>query len=181
MTNLQPEMPDVPVQGATPQPYISASSAMERLTSYWGLTSTLAEGHLLVASIHADQEGPFFGVKVNVEQERAWPRTFMYGWPNIIAAPTPVLVSEQFPGAFYLNYEGVVPQQIVDWVCLEAFRLTNLPLLQSISSEGVTGASVHFALGEPAELDRMMHALISPFRLRQGRTQAFLNFAGSGS
>lgn len=184
MTSLQPALPNVPVAGATPQPYISVADATQRLQSEWAieLPIPVGNGQLRVASMRADQEGPFFGVKIDPEQEHEWPRTFKYGWPNIIAAPTPMLVSVQFPGAWYLDYEGVVPVQIVDWVCLEVYRMTALPFDRGIVSETVTGASVHYAPpvgqkgGIASELDEIQAGLLSPFQLRQGHTSPFANF-----
>jgi len=183
MTTIQPAVAGVPVSGTTPQPYIAPATAITRLTERWGLTATVKIGHVLVASMQADQEGPWQGVKLVVEQDREWPRTFKYGWPNMLATPSPVMVSQQYPGAWYLDYEGVVPEQIVDWVCLQCWRLVNLPFDQWIESESVTGATVKYAPplgtkgGLAAELDHIQSALLAPFQVRQGHTAPFLNFS----
>jgi hypothetical protein len=174
--DLQDALPNVPDESqGTPDCYLTPAAAMANLTTRYGLSSNLVYGHLLTASMRCDEEGPFQGVKIDPEQEREWPRTFKYGWPNIIAAPSAMLVSTTYPGAWYLNYEGVVPQQIVDWVCLEAWKLTNLPFDRMTTAESVTGASVHYAEGG-SMLQETMGSLIRPFLLRQARTQPFQNY-----
>src|SRR5579871_4495956 len=62
----------------------------------------VSEGLVLAASMTLDEEAPFMGVKENPTQERQSPRTFRYGWPNVIAAPTPIMVAMQFAGAWNL-------------------------------------------------------------------------------
>ena len=175
MTQPQGAIPGVPLGAATPSPYLSAGTAMERLAIEFGLTCTLSNGHVLAASMALDQEGPFFGVKLDSTQDRSWPRTFKYGYPNIAAAPSSIMSTSQMPGAFYLDYEAVVPAQVADWVCLEAYRMVTLPLLQGITSESVGGGvSVHFNnMPGSAMLDRLQETLLSPFQMRQGHTQAF--------
>ncbi len=187
MTNLdpQPAIPNVPAATATPDAYISPGDAEANLLERWGLTASLNYGHVLTASLACDQEGPFLGVKFVIEQEREWPRTFKYGWPALVATPEPVMVAQQYPGAFYLNYEGVVPYQIVDWVCLEAYRYVTLPFDRAVVSESVTGASVHYAPppGEPngqlSQLDHIQNSLISPFQARQAHTNPILLYGWS--
>lgn len=187
--DLQAALPNVPESTIAPGAYISAANAVAWLTERWPQYASLpnggalpvAEGVALAASMSVDQEGPFFGVKVIVQQERQWPRTFKYGWPNMIATPSPVLVTEQRPGAFYLNYEGVVPTQILDYVCLEYYRMLAYPSDYAIASESVTGASVHYNqwTGQPgsvpAQLDRIMSSLISTFQIQSAHTDAFSN------
>ncbi len=188
---LQPAPNYVPESEIAPGSYISAANAVLWLTERWPQFSTLpsgavlpaSEGTILAASMAADEEGPFYGVKFIVTQEREWPRTFRYGWPNMIATPSPVLVTEQRPGAFYLNYEGVVPDQIIDYVCLEYYRMLAWRQNVEVNSESVSGASVHYNLwtGEkgsvPAQLDRIMSGLISPFQVPSAHTDAFLNMS----
>jgi hypothetical protein len=188
---LQPAIPNVPESEIAPGAYISAANAVAQLTNRYPQYSTLpngaelpvAEGVILAASMSLDEEGPWFGVKFDVTQERSWPRTFRYGWPNMIATPAPVLVTLQRPGAFYLNYEGVVPQQIIDYVCLEYYRMLAYPSDVTTVSESVTGASVHYSqwTGQPgtipAQLDRIMSALISPFQATEAHTDAFVSLS----
>jgi len=175
MTSQQGAVPGVITVDAAAQPYILASDAMARLTSEFGLTCTLANGHVLAASMAVDEEGPFFGVKVDPTQDRSWPRTFRYGYPNITVSPSSILSTSQMPGAFYLDYEGVVPYQVADWVCLEAYRMVSMPLLQGISQESVGGGvSVKYDYTPGlAMLDRLQESLLSPFQMRMGHTQAF--------
>ena len=124
--NIQPAPANVPESAIAPGAYMSAANLVAWLQSRWPQFSTgvggaalpVSEGLALVASMTIDEEGPFYGVKFVVTQEREWPRTFMYGWPNMVATPSPVLVTVQRPGAFYLDYEGVVPDQIIDCVAL---------------------------------------------------------------
>lgn len=182
-----PQVPldDVPDQSlGTPDCYLSIEAAQTVLSTRWNLKApTLALGHLLAATMELDQEGPFQGVKMFPAQERDWPRTFKYGWPNMIATPSPVMVDTQYPGVWYLNYEEVVPQQIVDWVCLQAWRHLNLPFDRSITQETVgAGVGVHYAPplgvkgGQASELDTIQDALIIPFLVRSGHTSPFSNF-----
>lgn len=187
--NQQPAPANVPESSTAPGAYISAANAVAWLTDRWpqfstlpnGSTLPLSEGLILTASMAVDEEGPWFGVKYVVTQEREWPRTFKYGWPNMIATPSPVLVTEQRPGTFFLDYEGVVPYQILDYVCLEYWRMLALRPDVEVTSESVTGATVHYNhwTGQkgsvPAQLDRIMAALISPFQIQSAHTDAFLN------
>jgi len=174
MTSQQGAVTGVITTDTAAGPYIAAADAMTRLSSEFGLTCSLANGHVLAASMAVDEEGPFFGVKVDPTQDRSWPRTFRYGYPNITVSPSSILSTSQMPGAFYLDYEGVVPYQVADWVCLEAYRMVTLPLLRGVSSESVTGASIHYdSTPGAAMLDRLQETLLSPFQMRQGHTQAF--------
>lgn len=187
---LQPAPANVPESLVAPGSYISAANAVAWLTNRWpqfsampnGESLPVSEGVALVASMALDEEGPWFGVKLFVTQEREWPRTFKYGWPNMIATPSPVLVTEQRSGTFFLNYEGVVPDQIVDYVCLEYYRMLVMRPDIEVTSESVSGASVHYNqwTGDkgsvPAQLDRIMSALISPFQIQSAHTDAFINF-----
>jgi len=190
--NLQPAPANVPESAIAPGAYLSASNAVAWLQSRWPQFSTMpngsalpvAEGLVLAASMAVDEEGPWYGVKAIVTQEREWPRTFRYGWPNMIATPSPVLVTEQRAGTFFLNYESVVPDQIVDYVCLEYWRMAVMRPDIEVNSESVSGASVHYNhwTGErgsvPAQLDRIMSALLSPFQIQSAHTDAFLNLGG---
>lgn len=178
----QPAIAGVPVTAPTPRPYIAPATAEARLSSRYALSATLLTGHLLVASMRLDEEAPFLGVKLRVQQDREWPRSFKYGWPNMIATPSPVMVSSEYGGAWYLDYEGVVPEQIVDWVCLEAYRLVKMDVDKVVESEGVTGASVHYAPpagyehGIATRVDELQRGLISPFQKRQAHKHPFLYF-----
>ncbi len=188
-SDLQPAPANVPESAVAPGPYISGVNAVAWLQSRWPQFSTMpdgtalpvSEGIALAASMALDEEAPFYGVKAVVTQEREWPRTFKYGWPNMIATPSPVLVTDQRPGTFFLNYEVVVPYQVVDYVCLEYYRMCVLRPDIEVNSESVTGASVHYNhwTGQkgsvPAQLDRIMSALISPFQVMSAHTDAFLN------
>lgn len=170
------------IDGQDPAPfaYISAVAVAPWLQTRWNLVvpSTVMEGHALAASMACDEEGPWVGVKVVPTQERSWPRTFRYGWPNIIAAPTPVLVAIAHPGVWPLNYEQVIPEQIVDWVCLEIFRVLNLPLIRGVSKESVTGASVTYDNEFLSQIQTWQQSLLSPFQMRQGRMSAFSPLTG---
>lgn len=186
---LQPAPANVPESTVAPGAYISAAYAVSRLQSRYpqfsqmpdGSPLPVSEGLILVASMAIDEEGPWFGVKAVVTQEREWPRTFKYGWPNMIATPSPVLVTEQRLGTFFLNYEEVVPDQIVDSVCLEYYRMLVLRPDVEVNSESVSGASVHYNhwTGQkgsvPAQLDRIISALLSSFQIQSAHTDAFLN------
>jgi len=182
----------IPESMTAPSSYISAANAVAWLTSYWPQFSTtpngaalpVSEGLAIAASMAMDEEGPFYGVKFIVTQEREWPRTFKYGWPNMIATPSPVLVTEQRLGSFFLNYEGVVPVQLVHYLCLEYYRMAVKPQLVEVDSESVTGASVKFNHwtsekgSVPSQLDRIMAGLITTFQIQSAHTDAFLNLTG---
>ena len=181
-------VPEVNHASGAPAPYayVAPETCISILQERYGLTlAGVTKGICLVASMRCDEEGPFQGVKVMATQERSWPRTFRYGWPNIIAAPTPVLVAIQDPGAWPLNYEGVIPQEVVDWTCLEVYRLMSSPLLRQVASESVTGASVRYAPPLTAEggwespIDILQSTLLSPFQLRSARWNAFPNAVGA--
>lgn len=173
--NPQPANSNVPSGTTAPLAYLSAEDGAARLLQRFGLTATLFEGLMIAASMAADEEGPFYGVKVNMEGDREWPRSFKFGWPNIVMVPDAMLLTEIKPGAFYLNYEGVVPDQVLDWVVLEAYRYSTQPFDKEVASESVTGASVHYmqwsaSKGEvPPVLDRLQATLLSPFQMRQLR------------
>lgn len=180
----QPNLGPYPVPGNTPQAYMTGQQAVQLLQSRYPTfsVSVLGDGDLLVASMALDEEGPFEGVKLTPEQDRQWPRTFMYGWPNIVASPSPLLVSRAYPGAWYLDYEGVVPQQVLDWVALEAYRLTALDQDRVVVKETVGGATVVYApgvdypRGQMSQLDRRQAALIAPWLRRDGHVVPFLNW-----
>lgn len=175
----QPAPPNAPeAHTSAPYGYLSAADAIERLSARYNLSApNIAEGHVLAASMALDEEGPFYGVKVNPEQERDWPRTFKYGWPNIVMVPDAMLLTENDPGAFYLNYEGVIPDQVLDWTSLFAYRLTTLPFDKEIASENVTGASVRYLQwtgkpgDAPSQLDILLSTLLAPFQMTQLRQQ----------
>jgi hypothetical protein len=178
----QSAIPGIPVAGNTPTAYISPGDAEARLNTRYVVTCggavQLDEGTLLIASMNLDEEAPFFGVKVDPTQDREWPRTFKSGWPNLLGGPSPIMVTNQLAGAFYLGYEGVVPEQVVDWVCLEAYRIVTLPFDRDVTSESALGASVHYARDPgSSQLDRMQAALLSPFMVRDAHTQPFVNFS----
>lgn len=173
--NPDQQIPNTPVGGPAPFAYISAADATTRLQTQWGITGvTLAPGHLVVASMACDQEGPFYGVKLVVEQEREWPRTFMYGFPNVVWTPSPVIAVAEKLGAWLLNYEGVIPDQVVDWTCLEAYRMATHNFDYEVASESVTGASVRLLQwgyeknAAPSQLDKIQMELLTPFQMLEG-------------
>lgn len=183
----QPALANVPEDppfgaGSSPFAYISAVDATALLASRWGLTAQLTEGLVLAASMALDEEGPWLGVKVDPQQERQFPRQFDIGWPNIILEPSPVMAALAYPGAWALNYDSVIPQQIVDYTILEAWRYTQEEMLTRVMQESVTGASVKYSIwdGRPgsvmAVLDKMQAALISPFQIRIAHRLAFPYF-----
>jgi hypothetical protein len=139
---------------------------------------------MLVASMALDEEGPFLGVKLYPEQDRSWPRTFEYGWPNVVSAPSPLLVARDFPGAWLLDYEKVVPQQVLDWVALEVFRMYELDSIRTVTAESVSGASVKYAPpvdykgGQMSQLDVIQQALLAPFQVREGHVVPFIFWSG---
>lgn len=178
----QPAVVGVPFGASQPVSYMSPPAAAAWAESRWGLTINPAYGHVLAASMRLDEEGPFQGVKYDPTQERSWPRTFKYGWPNLIATPSAVMVTIEFGGAWYLNYEDVVPVQLLDWLVLQIYRNMTLPFDRAVVSESVTGASVHYAPpvsekgGQMSELDTLQQTLIEPFLLRSGHSQPFIWF-----
>jgi hypothetical protein len=179
----QPAIANVPVPSLAPVVYADSATLVTSLQNYGIVSvSSIPDGLIRAASMAADQEGPFQGVMLDPQQDRQWPRTFKYGWPNIIAASSAILVSVAYPGAWYLDYEAVVPQQIVDWVALKCYQFLTLPFDRQITSESVTGASVKYSPWTgapntaPAMLDEIMNSLISPFQLREGHQAIFPNY-----
>lgn len=183
----QPDLGPYPVPGNTPQPYMTAAQCLAlletRYPEYYSTALVIGDGTMLVASMIIDEEGPYEGVKVNVQQDRQFPRTYKFGWPNIIASPSPLLVSRAYAGAWYLDYEGVVPQQILDCVALEAYRLVTLEQTKVITQEAVQGASVKYApgpdypRGQMSQLDWRQASLLAPFLRRDGHTVPFINWS----
>ena len=153
-----------------------------RYPQFYDASMVIGDGTVLVASMNLDEEAHFEGVKVNVQSDRQFPRTYKYGWPNVIASPSPLLVSRAYAGAWYLDYEGVVPQQVLDWVALECYRLLTLDQTRVVTQETVQGASVKYAppsdypKGQQAQLDRIQESLIAPFLKRDGHTVPFINW-----
>jgi len=182
VSDVQPApVPASPLAGPTPQPYLDGPTCQAQLAlryPRYSLAVTPGEGDMLVASMALDEEGPFYGVKESPTNEREWPRSFATGWPNVVATPSPLLISRAYPGAWYLNYEGVVPQQVLDWVCLEVWRNWNLDQARVVTRESVSGASGTYApsladaKGETAQLDLLQARLISPFLMRDGHDLA---------
>lgn len=183
----QPNLGPYPVPGPSPQSYMTGDQALQFLQSryptFYTPSLVVGDGDVLIASMRVDEEGPFIGVKASPEQDRQWPRSFTYGWPNIVASPSPLLVSRAYPGAWYLDYEGVVPQQILDWVALECYRLVSLEQTKVVTQESVPGASVRYAPndgylhGQASQLDVRQQALLGPFLRRDGTTVPFLNWS----
>jgi hypothetical protein len=188
--NPQPNLGPYPVPGPAPMAYMTGAEITALLAArypmYWSATLQIGDGDALIASMAIDEEAPFIGVKVNPEQDRQWPRTFKYGWPNIVASPSPLLVSRAYAGAWYLDYEGVVPQQILDCVALEAYRLVTLEQTKVVTQESVSGATVKYAPpadyphGQMSQLDRRQAALLGPFLQRDGHVVPFINWEEFG-
>lgn len=185
--NPQGSLGNYPVGGPAPQLYIEPGDAMNLLTTRYPAfvpAQPLSVGDLLVASMALDEEGPFLGTKVAAEQDRSFPRTYKYGWPNLVSVPSPLLVSRSYSGAWLLDYEQVVPQQILDWVCLEAYRMVTLEPLKVVTQESVGGASVRYAPGvdyphgQMSQLDRIQATLLGPFQARAGHVVPFLFWDG---
>lgn len=180
----QPAIPGVPASSVTPSAYLSGADAEIVLRSRYGLTGiTVPDGIVLAASMALDEEGPWTGSKLIPNQERSFPRTFKYGWPYVMLAPAPSLVTSQRPGAWMMDFEGVVPQQIIDWTCLEAYRYLTQPLTQEIASESISGvASIKYvppagsAGGWLTQMDKIQASLIQPFQKTTAGTMAFPEF-----
>lgn len=184
-TNPQAAVSWSPENNTAPNSYGSAANVAQNLLTRYGITVVvglggLNEGQVITASQAVDQQGPFLGVKVDATQERQWPRSFRYGWPNVVAAPTSVMIVQGFAGIFPLDYEGVVPQQILDWVSLECWRYLNMPFERAVSRESLTGASVTYDLSQPAQIDVMQDSLIRPFQVRVGHRSPFPDYQQSG-
>jgi hypothetical protein len=170
-----PGSPERTNDGNAPIAYINAADATTQLDSRWGLVppKKLGNGHMLAASMWLDGLAPFQGVKLVQSQEREFPRTYKIGYPNMIGAPIPVLGVSAKGGVWLLNYEAVIPQQIVDAVCLEAYRMVSLPLERGISREAISGASVAYTTD--SQIDQWMFDLISPFLQQQASMTAWPN------
>ena len=176
--------PASPVAGPTPQIYMSGAGCVTLLAARYpryqlapGVTP--GDGEMLAASMALDEEGPWFGVKLDPLQDREWPRTFAFDWQTVLASPQPQMLGGERPGVYLLDYEGVVPQQVADWVCLEAWRMYAEDQLKVVTSESVSGASVKYApdasnaKGLAAGIDRLQSMLVEPFQRRAGHLQMF--------
>ena len=159
-----------------PLAYMAPTDAQNWLTARWPQyvpVFPLTEGIMLAASNALDLNSPFQGIKVNQLQEREFPRTYKIGYPNLLGSPVPVVGVSVRGGINLLNYDGVIPEQVIDWVCLEAFRQTAMPQVRGTLREAVDGASVTY--GPDSQLDYQMFLLLQPFLSFQVSEEAWPN------
>lgn len=130
-------------------PYITTSDAETRLLSRFGVTATLTDGDVEIASDELDFMRPFIGAKLVTDgtQERAFPRSITPDGET--------------------NEETDVPGAVLDWVVLCAYRLATDDA-PPVTSEGAGSVNVSYASPKPSQTDRRMQRLIEPYLLKVG-------------
>jgi hypothetical protein len=129
--------------------YLTDQEAHNRLSAF-EIDSLPTDGALEVASRRLDSLGPFKGARYTSPQERAFPRTYTY---------------EE-------DTEGQVPAAILDWVALEAHRLSNTtgggdqPPISSISH--AAAGSVTYARPKISREASLQQGLLHPYQRISG-------------
>lgn len=133
--------------------YLTPQQAHDRLSTY-EFDSLPSVGALELASRKLDTQGPFRGARYTMPQPLAFPRSFT------VEGDT----------------EGEVPDAILDWVAIEAHKLTGAssggsggdkPPVSSVSHSGA--GSVTYARPKVSLENQIQAALLSPY-LRQTGT-----------
>ncbi len=119
--------------------YLTSSEAQMRLTNL-ELDAYPAQGLLDVASRRLDSLGPFVGNRLDPDQPLAFPRDVTLKGDT----------------------EGEVPAGILDFVALEAFRLSqdDDATVQSLSLGGIGGISTTFARPAASREERIQRGLL---------------------
>ena len=130
-------------------PYLTQQEAADRLSTY-ELEAYPTDGALIAASRRLDRSGPFKGARLEVTQEHAFPRTYTHEGDT----------------------ENLVPGAILDWVALEAMKLSTIqsggdkPPISSISHPDA--GSVTYARPKIANEAYLQAGLLDPYLRRSG-------------
>ena len=128
--------------------YLTADQMADRLADRWGITATITEGDADVASDELDASGPFRFRKKDSSQERAFPRSLLLDGTD--------------------NTAGTIPEAVLDAVALLAHH-TASDEGPAVTSESTLDRSVSYASPKPAQAERRVAALLSPYLLRVGQ------------
>ena len=128
--------------------YLTADQMADRLADRWGITTTITEGDADVASDELDASGPFRFRKKDSAQERAFPRSLLLNGTD--------------------NTAGIIPEAVLDAVALLAHHSAS-DEGPAVTSESTLDRSVSYASPKPAQAERRVAALLSPYLLRVGQ------------
>lgn len=121
-------------------PYLDKAAIATRLAARFTITTTVTNVDAGIASDELDASGPFLGEKHEVGQAREFPRTYLRDGD----AP------------------GVVPDAVLDWVALAAYRLSEDDD-PAISSEGLGDIRVSYASPKLSQAATRMAGLLRPY------------------
>jgi hypothetical protein len=117
--------------------YLTPTEAEQILLNRFGIEVDLLAGDLDVASSELDEQGPFVGTQTVAGQEHEFPR----------------------------DGETEVPEAVLDWVALAAFRFGSADS-PGVLSESVGGASRTYARAKLSQAERYMTSLLAPYQNR---------------
>ncbi len=123
--------------------YLSRQQAEDRLLSRYGMDVSLTEGVLSLASEQLDAYyAPFTGSRLDEEQERAFPRSWLR------------------PG----DEAGIVPEPILDAVCLLAGAEAEGEDDTPVTAERVMQVSRTYAVGKVPKSIKRVALLVAPYQ-----------------
>ena len=130
-----------------PAAYLTTQQATTRLAAY-EIQAAPSEVELRIASDDLDlREGPFVADRLGPAQVREFPRS--------------ATVRDDVAGS--------VPAQVLDWVALRAYQLSEDDE-PAVLSEKVSSISVRYARGKKGRVERLMANLLRPYRARRARS-----------
>ena len=126
--------------------YLTQRHAEDRLLARYGLEAELWNGHLEAASFALDAMGPFVGARYASTQTLAFPRS--------------VTIGE--------DVEGDAPDAVLDWVSLEAYKLSrdDEPGISSVSVQHL--GSKTFSRPKVDRATRLQAGLLTPYLRKTG-------------
>lgn len=121
--------------------YMTGAVASTRLLDRYGFTATLTDGLVAAASLALDNKSAYLGERYVAGQALAFPRTYTA------------------PG----DTEGVVPEAVLDWVALEAYKLSreDEPAVSSKSVQHL--GSKTYARPARSQAERLQASLLSAY------------------
>jgi hypothetical protein len=122
--------------------YLTGEEIAARLLDRFTITATVGDGDAAIASAELDGAGLFIGSRLDPDQEHAFPRSVTPGGVE--------------------NEDTTVPDAILDWVALCAYRISEVdaPAVKSWSRSGV---SETYASSMPSQSERRMANLLNPY------------------